>query len=92
MAYRVQYGAITDFESKHRKRRVPMKKKICVSVLIIAVISLLVWPASRRFMNQIVFPWSDTASAVFSQALEEDKGIGYAFSAFCHQVLLEAEV
>jgi len=91
LAYQLHYGPTTDFERKHRKK-IPVKKLLSVGVLIFALVLLFVWPVTGDFMNRVMFPWSESAAAVFSATLEQGEGVSAAITAFCEQVLTESGV
>ena len=90
MSYQVQYGPITAFESAHRHKKTK-GKLLCICVLLLALITVLIWPAAADAAGNILFPWSDAAAAAFRQAFDAG-GIGDALTAFCNEVLAESGV
>lgn len=90
MAYQVQYGPVTVFESNHKNKR-SRKNLICICIVLLSAALVLIWPAAGESIRSVLLPWSDSAELAFSRAFDTG-GIGAALTAFCDQVLAEAGV
>lgn len=83
MGYRIVYG-------KQEKKIIPFKR-IGVIAAVIAVSAMLLWPASRSAVAEILLPGDAeiTAKALQTMAEElgEGQGIGEAVTAFCQEII-----
>jgi hypothetical protein len=83
MGYRIVYG-------KQEKKILPLRK-IGAIAAVIAVMAILLWPAGRSAVAQMLLPGDAeiTATALQNMAKElgEGQGIGEAVTAFCQEII-----
>jgi len=83
MGYRIVYG-------KQEKKIIPLKRIGAIAAGI-AVSAVLLWPASRSAVTEILLPGDEEITAKALQTMVEDlgegNGIGEAVTAFCREII-----
>lgn len=83
MGYRIVYG-------KKEKKIIPIRK-IGAVVAVISAIILLLWPAGRSAVADVLLPGDAEVTAMAVQTmvneLNEGQGIGEAVTAFCQEII-----
>jgi hypothetical protein len=90
MGYRIEYNGAT---LKRREVRIPRKKRNQITVAVIALLTaaLLLWPASRRRIVDIILPGDEEVTTAALNGLLKDltegEPMGEAVHTFCVEII-----
>lgn len=87
MGYRITY-------EKQEKGKIPRKKIVLIMVGTI-IAALLLWPAGRSCLRELILPGDAEVTAEAFQGLAEDLGegesLGDAITAFCKEIIANGQ-
>lgn len=90
MGYRIEYnGAVVKRKKVHISRRIV--RRISAGVAAVLMTAILLWPAGRRCVRDILLPGDEDVTAAALSGLVEDlsagKPVGEAVHTFCVEIV-----